>query len=76
MILVGWEISKEADGSYRASERKMGKDGYGNSVNQLSGPTLVGTLEIIHTQLAAWKMQPSKLLPKTLAGKEILEFWW
>jgi len=64
MILTGWEVSKNTDSSYRAAERKMGKDGYGVAVDQLTGHNLNGTLEEIQTELARWRMRPSKKLPK------------
>jgi hypothetical protein len=76
MILTGWEVSKNADGTYRAAERKMGKEGYGIAVDQLTGHNLNGTLEEIHTQLEAWRMRPSKKLPNPLSSAEILEFWF
>jgi hypothetical protein len=76
MILTGWEVSKNADGTYRAAERKMGKDGYGVSVDQLTGHNLNGTLEEIQNKLARWRMCRSKKLPNPLSSEEILEFWW
>jgi hypothetical protein len=78
MILTGWEIIKE-DAIYTARERRMGRDGIGVLVDELTGRTMhEDSLENLHAVLLLKHpyMKSSPRLPKSSSGKEILEFWF